>query len=75
MTTTEQEIRDRLLTSDENFARLAREHSGYDAILKDLASRPHLTDDEQIEEHRLKKLKLALKDQMEEIIHRHMQAV
>lgn len=73
MNSQEQEIRQQLLASDENFARMAREHSGYDTILKDLASRPHLTDAEQVEEHRLKKLKLALKDQMEEIIHRHLQ--
>ena len=71
----EQEIRQRLMEKDENFARMAREHSGYDSILRELAARPHLTDTEQLEEQRLKKLKLALKDQMEEILHRHLQAV
>jgi uncharacterized protein YdcH (DUF465 family) len=75
MNSQEQEVKEQLMATDENFARLAREHSGYDTILKDLASRSHLTEDEQIEEHRIKKLKLALKDQMEDIIHRHLQAV
>jgi uncharacterized protein YdcH (DUF465 family) len=75
MNSQEQQVRQQLMASDETFARLAREHSGYDSILQELASRPHLSETEQIEEHRLKKLKLALKDQMEQIIHRHLQAV
>jgi uncharacterized protein YdcH (DUF465 family) len=75
MNSQELEAKQQLMATDENFARLAREHSGYDVILKDFASRTHLSEDEQIEEHRIKKLKLALKDQMEQIIHRHLQAV
>lgn len=73
MQSQEQEIRQQLMAKDETFARLAQEHSGYEVLLKDLASRSHLTPEEEIEEHRLKKLKLALKDQMEEIVHRHLQ--
>ena len=54
MNSQELEIRQQLLATDENFARLAREYSGYDAILKDLASRSRLSEDEQVEEHRIK---------------------
>jgi uncharacterized protein YdcH (DUF465 family) len=75
MQSQEQEIRQQLLAKDEHFASLAREHAGYETLLTELASRPHLTAEEEIEEHRLKKLNLSLKDQMEEIIHRHLQAV
>jgi hypothetical protein len=75
MQSQEQQLRQQLMVNDETFARLAREHSGYDSILQEFASRSHLTDTEQLEEQRLKKLKLALKDQMEQIIHRHLQTV
>ena len=75
MQSNEREIRQQLLKQDEHFARLASEHTQYESMLQDFASRPHLTDDEQVEEHRIKKMKLAVKDQMEEIVHRHLQAV
>ena len=75
MNSHEQQLRQQLMEKDEKFARLAREHAGYDSILQELAARPHLTETEQIEEHRLKKLKLAIKDQMEQIISKHLQAV
>jgi uncharacterized protein YdcH (DUF465 family) len=43
------------------------EHSQYSQRLEQLTEKRFLTDDEKIEEVRLKKLKLRLKDQMENI--------
>jgi len=59
--------RDQLLTSHEEFQRLVQEHSQYSQRLETLTQKRFLSDDEKIEEVRLKKLKLRLKDQMQDI--------
>ncbi len=59
--------KDQLLASDENFRKLAQEHSQYSQRLDLLTQKRYLTEDEKLEEVRLKKLKLRLKDQMESI--------
>jgi hypothetical protein len=46
---------------------LMQEHSLYDRRLETLRSKMFLTDAEQMEEVRLKKLKLSLKDEMERL--------
>jgi len=59
--------RDQLVASHEEFRRLAQEHTQYEKRLNLLTEKRYLTDDEKLEEVRLKKLKLRLKDQMESI--------
>lgn len=68
-------IKEQLLASDEEFRRLAHEHSEYAKRLEALIEKRYLSDDEKLEEVRLKKLKLRLKDQMEAIEqkYRHQQ--
>jgi hypothetical protein len=56
-----------LSSSQEVLQKLAMEHSQYSQRLEQLTEKRFLTDDEKIEEVRLKKLKLRLKDQMENI--------
>jgi uncharacterized protein YdcH (DUF465 family) len=56
--------RDQLLTSHQEFQRLVQEHSQYSQRLESLTQKRYLTEDEKLEEVRLKKLKLRLKDQM-----------
>ena len=63
-----EELRAHLMATNEDFRRLVQQHSDYAQKLDALESQPHLTDQEQIEETRLKKMKLRLKDQMEAII-------
>ena len=58
---------DQLLTSHEEFQRLVQEHSQYSQRLETLTQKRYLSDDEKMEEVRLKKLKLRLKDQMQDI--------
>ena len=59
--------RDQLLASHQEFRKLALEHTQYSQRLDSLIQKRYLTDDEKLEEVRLKKLKLRLKDQMESI--------
>jgi uncharacterized protein len=56
--------RDSHLAGHEEFQRLIQEHSQYSQRLESLTQKRYLTDDEKVEEVRLKKLKLRLKDQM-----------
>ena len=65
------QMRDTLLASDEEFRRLAQEHSQYSQRLETLSQKRYLSDEEKVEEVRLKKLKLRLKDQMENIEQRY----
>ena len=64
------ELKAHLMATSEEFRQLATQHSDFAHKLDELEALPHLTDDEQLEEHRLKKLKLRLKDQMEAIVSR-----
>jgi len=60
-------VREQLLASHEEFRRLAQEHSQHALRLSSLVEKRYLTEDEKLEEIRLKKLKLRLKDQMQMI--------
>jgi uncharacterized protein YdcH (DUF465 family) len=59
--------RDQLFANHDEFRKLAMEHTLYEKRLDSLTEKRYLTDDEKLEEVRLKKLKLRLKDQMENI--------
>jgi uncharacterized protein len=59
--------RDHLLATHDEFRKLAQEHTQYEQRLASLTHKRYLTDDEKLEEVRLKKLKLRLKDQMQAI--------
>ena len=63
--------RDHLLASNEVFQKLVLEHTQYAQRLESLTQKRYLTEDEKLEEIRLKKLKLRLKDQMESIERQH----
>lgn len=69
----QEEVRNQLIASSEEFSRLAREHSDYERQLDELARRTYLTEAERLLEVTLKKRKLSLKDQMERIIQQYRQ--
>ena len=66
-----EELKSELLQSDEEYRQLATRHHDLDEQIHTLAARHYLTEPEQLEEVRLKKVKLHLKDQMESILRRH----
>jgi uncharacterized protein YdcH (DUF465 family) len=60
-------LREELLASHDEFRRLAQEHSQFCQRLETLLQKRYLSEEEKLEEVRLKKLKLRIKDQMESI--------
>jgi len=58
-------VREQLIASNEKFRELAQAHSSYSQRLDSLLSKKYLSEEEKIEEVRLKKLKLRVKDEME----------
>lgn len=68
--TAQEELKAHLMTTDEHFRQLATQHGELDGKLHELEGKTSLSQDEQMEEVRLKKLKLRLKDEMAEIMSR-----
>ena len=68
---TQEELKAHLMASSDEFREMADRHHEYDRRLEQLEAMTHLSEDEQMEEVRLKKLKLHLKDQMNDFLHRH----
>ncbi len=62
-----EEIKAHLMQTNEHFRQIMEKHHEYDRLVAALESKPVLTAAEELEEHRLKKLKLHLKDEMEKI--------
>jgi hypothetical protein len=67
----QEQLKAHLMETNEEFRRLATQHSEYAKQLDVLEALPHLTEKEQLEEVRLKKMKLHMKDQMEAIMNQH----
>jgi uncharacterized protein YdcH (DUF465 family) len=61
-------IREQLMATNPEYQRLREEHAHYSAQLDRLAAKPYLSEQEQLDEVRLKKLKLRVKDQMEMLV-------
>ena len=68
---TDDQLKARLLATDESFRQLVERHTSLDQRLVTLESMPYLSEEEQMEEIRLKKQKLRAKDEMLAIMSRH----
>ncbi len=51
-------------TQESNFEALLQQHREYEQRLEELTNKPWLTPEEELEEKRIKKLKLRIKDQI-----------
>ncbi len=65
--------REQLMATNEQYQNLHKEHIRYAAELEKLTSKAYLSEEEKVEEIRLKKLKLWAKDQMEILVHQQAQ--
>ena len=70
MSTPTEAVRLKMMADNEEYQRLQEAHNQYAADLDRLEAKSFLTEDEQLEEVRLKKLKLRLKDQMVALLRR-----
>lgn len=66
-----EELKHRLLETNEEFRKLAFTHHTLDDRLHELEAKHYLSDTEQVEEVSLKKRKLHVKDRMETILRQH----
>ncbi|HEX3745149.1 MAG TPA: DUF465 domain-containing protein [Bryobacteraceae bacterium] len=64
----QEDLKAHLIATNEEYRRLWGQHTEFAQKLDALESQTHLTEEEQLEETRLKKIKLHLKDQMEAIV-------
>ena len=69
-TNTQDDLKAHLMATSEEFRDLASQHASFHQQLEELENKSHLTDEEKMAEVRLKKQKLHLKDQMNEILAR-----
>jgi len=67
----QEELKAHLMTTDEEFRALAAQHAELKRQVDAIEAKAHVTPEDEIEEHRLKKLKLRAKDQMNQIMARY----
>jgi uncharacterized protein YdcH (DUF465 family) len=66
-----EELKAHLMATDQQFRTLAEEHARFHQQLEQLEAKAHLTWEDEVEEIRLKKQKLRLKDEMNAMIARY----
>jgi uncharacterized protein YdcH (DUF465 family) len=71
----ENRAKESLTDIDSEYRRLQEEHRGHEARLQVLAAKSRLSEDEEMEERRLKKEKLLLKDRMEALVRHRREGV
>lgn len=67
----QEELKAHLMATSEEFRALAAQHAEFKRQVDAIESKPHVTPEDEMEENRLKKLKLRVKDQMNDIMARY----
>lgn len=62
------DIKAHLMQTNDRYRQLVEQHHEYKRLVEALEAKHALSAEEEVEEHRLKKLKLHLKDEMEQIV-------
>ena len=68
---TQEELKAHLIETEPEFRLLANEHAVLKAQLDAIEAKEHVNLEDEVEESRLKKLKLRVKDQMSEFMAQH----
>ena len=66
--TQDEHLKAHLLETNEQFRTLAGQHAQLKKKIEEIESKPYVTTADELEEQRLKKLKLHIKDQMNQIL-------
>lgn len=66
--TQDEELKAHLLATNEQFRLLYEQHAQLKHQVEEIEAKPHVTEADELEEQRIKKLKLSLKDQMLEMM-------
>jgi uncharacterized protein YdcH (DUF465 family) len=66
--TQDEDFKAHLLATNEQFRKLSEQHAHLKHQIEEIESKPHVTGEDELEEQRLKKLKLHIKDEMNEIL-------
>ena len=69
----EEELIHRYVTNDQELKTLYEQHAELKRNLESLRHKHYLTAEEEVEKKRIQKLKLASKDRIMELLHRHQQ--
>ncbi len=69
------ELKAHLMATNEEFRQLVAQHADLKRQVEAIEAKPHVTPEDEVEEHRIKKLKLRLKDQINEFMAHHKQQV
>jgi len=68
------DLKTELIKTDDEFRRLYDEHQEYERRLHDINQKTLLSQDDEIEEKKIKLHKLALKDKMEHLLRMHRES-
>ena len=67
----QEDLKAHLMATSEEFRTLATQHAEFKRQLDAIEAKPHVTPEDEVEEHRIKKLKLRVKDQMNGLMARY----
>lgn len=67
----QKELKAHLMAANEEFRQLVAEHAELKRQVEVIEAKPHVTPEDEVEEHRIKKLKLRLKDQINAFMAQH----
>jgi uncharacterized protein YdcH (DUF465 family) len=67
----EKELKAHLMATSEEFRQLVAQHAELKHQIEAIEAKPHVTPEDELEEHRIKKQKLRLKDQINAFMAHH----